>query len=149
MILSEFIKGRNVKINAVSNYISRNPELFEGHIRREGKNTYLGDEAVRILDAKYPLPKPAIVINGVPEDEHRAVLQQLVINNEKLAEAREIMLQMQEQLTEQKLLAAEAEHRAALIEAGEQHKTKEIETLKEELAQLKNRGLWDRIRNRI
>ena len=56
MILSEFLKGRDVKINTVSNYISRNPDKFENHVTRDGKHTILDDEAIRILEEKYPIP---------------------------------------------------------------------------------------------
>lgn len=148
MILSEFLKGRNVKINAVSNYISRNPDKFEGHVKHEGKNTILDDEAIRILDEKYPLLKPNVIVNGVPEEEHRDVLN-------RLSKAQEVIIMMQNELTDQKLLVAEKEHNLALLEdkqsradADRERLENEVSQLKEELDKVKNRGFWERILNK-
>ena len=130
MILSEFLKGREVKINAVSNYISRNPEKFEGHVTREGKNTILDEEAVRILDEKYPMPKPVVIVNGVPEEEHRAVL-------ERLNKAQEVIIMLQNELTDQKLLVAEREAHNMLLEDKQEHMEERLieEKMKREAAE--------------
>ena len=129
MILSEFLKGREVKINAVSNYISRNPEKFEGHVTREGKNTILDEEAVRILDEKYPMPKPVVIVNGVPEEEHRAVL-------ERLNKAQEVIIMLQNELTEQKLLVAEREAYNMLLEDKQKRSEASLQEAKEKVSQL-------------
>ena len=129
MILSEFLKGREVKINAVSNYISRNPEKFEGHVTREGKNTILDEEAVRILDEKYPMQNPVVIVNGVPEEEHRAVL-------ERLNKAQEVIIMLQNELTEQKLLVAEREAYNMLLEDKQKRSEASLQEAKEKVSQL-------------
>lgn len=148
MILSDFLKGRNAKINAVSNYISRNPELFAGHVERKGKYTYLDDDAIRNLEKKYPLAKPVEVINGVPEDEHRQVLAELADTQKKLIRLQEDFMQAKTDLIETKSEYME-------IKLLETAKNAEISNLQEnnayllkELEKMRNRTLWERIRNR-
>ena len=139
MILSEFLRGRNVKINAVSNYISRNPDLFEGHVRREGKNTFLDDDAVRILDEKYPFAKPTVIINGLDPDEERAL-------RERLQKAQEVIIQMQNELTDCKLLNAEKDANLRLIEDRHQRLEEETKALKEELEKERNKKWWQKLK---
>jgi len=139
LILSEFVRGRDVRINAVSNYISRNPELFEGHIRREGKNTILDDEAVSILEKKYPMPKPVILVEGVPEEEHREVLG-------KLSKAQELIISLQNQLTDQKLLNAEHEYNMKLLEEKQSRADEMVAELKAELEKEKSKTWWQKLR---
>lgn len=152
MILSDFIKGRDIKINAVSNYISRNPDKFKNHVTREGNHTILDDEAVRILENKYPIPKPTIIINGLDPDEERELRQRLADANESLAKARDVMLAMQNEITEHKLLIAEHEHGIALLEERTSHEKALLELqnkeLQEKIAKLENRGLFGRIFNK-
>lgn len=162
MILSEFLKGRDVKINAVSNYISRNPDKFEGHIKREGKNTILDDEAVRILEEKYPYPKPITIFNGVPEEEHMKVLEDLL-------QAKSAIIMLQNELTDQKLINAQNEANMMLLEDKKEYleqrmqereqeqqnlkkelseQEQENRKMKEEIERLRNRKLFDRIFNK-
>lgn len=148
MILSEFLKGRNVKINAVSNYISRNPELFAGHVEHKGKNTFLDDAAIRELEKKYPLAKPVEIINGVPEEEYRQALNELAKIQKKFIRLQEDFLQVKTDLLETKAENME-------IKLLETSKNAEISNLREnnsllhqELEKMRNRTLWERIRNR-
>ena len=148
MILSDFLKGRNVKINAVSNYISRNPELFAGHVERKGKNTFLDDAAIRELEKKYPLAKPVEIINGVPEEEYRRAL-------DRLTQAQEMIIQLQEELMQTKTDLLEIKAENMEIKLLETSKNAEISNLREnnaylqqELEKMRNRTLWERIRNR-
>lgn len=99
MIIADFIKGRDVQPNAISNYIARHEEEFKGHIKRVGKNTELDEYAIRILEEKYPYPKPTTVITGIPEEDHlRAIalkdaeIQRLNRKMESMRDEREKLL---------------------------------------------------------
>lgn len=138
MILSDFLKGRDVRINAVSNYISRNPELFNGHVTRQGKNTILDDEAIRILDEKYPFPKPNIIINGLDPEAEREL-------REKLQKAQELIIKLQNDLTDQKILNAEYEANKRLLEAHEKALEDKITELSADLEKEKSRKWWQKL----
>lgn len=135
--ISEFLKGREVKPNTLSNYIARHPELFEGHVKREGKNTFLDDEAVRILEEKYPLAKPVVIINGLSQEEEREL-------REKLQRTQEMLVAMQNELANTKLQLAEKEKAEFLLELKEE----KIEELTKEVETMKKRTLWERIINK-
>lgn len=135
--ISEFLKGREVKPNTLSNYIARHPELFEGHVKREGKNTFLDDEAVRILEEKYPLAKPVVIINGLSQEEEREL-------REKLQRTQEMLVAMQNELVNTKLQLAEKEKAEFLLELKEE----KIEELTKEVETMKKRNLWERIINK-
>ncbi len=135
--ISEFLKGREVKPNTLSNYIARHPELFEGHVKREGKNTFLDDEAVRILEEKYPLAKPVVIINGLSQEEEREL-------REKLQRTQEMLVAMQNELVNTKLQLAEKEKAEFLLELKEE----KIEELTKEVETMKKRTLWERIINK-
>lgn len=70
MIITEFLEGRTVERQAVTRYIERHPEEFNGHISKKGREIDLDDIAIAILDKKYPLAKPIQVINGVDPEEY-------------------------------------------------------------------------------
>ena len=135
--ITEFLKGREVKPNALSNYITRHPELFEGHVKREGKNTFLDDEAVRLLEEKYPLAKPVVIINGLSQEEEREL-------REKLQRTQEMLVAMQNELVNTKLQLAEKEKAEFLLELKEE----KIEELTKEVETMKKRNLWERIINK-
>lgn len=73
MTIKEFIKNRTCERQAVQRYILRHPELFDGHIVKQGKEFDLDDVAVRILAEKYPLAKPVQVIQGIPQEDYDAL----------------------------------------------------------------------------
>lgn len=135
--ISEFLKGREVKPNTLSNYIARHPELFEGHVKREGKNTFLDDEAVRLLEEKYPLAKPVVIINGLSQEEEREL-------REKLQRTQEMLVAMQNELVNTKLQLADKEKAEFLLELKEE----KIEELTKEVETMKKRNLWERIINK-
>lgn len=103
MNISEFAESRHVGTQTVSKYISRHPELFDGLVTREGKSVVLSDAALEKLDAVYPLPKPVEVIV-----DHAS--------RDKLILAQERIIQLQEQLTAQAQLVADARYYKLMIE---------------------------------
>ena len=52
--IKQFAETHNIKYEAVSMYISRHKELFEGHIIITGKYKILDNEAIKILEKQYP-----------------------------------------------------------------------------------------------
>lgn len=118
MNISEFAESRHVGTQTVSKYISRHPELFDGLVTREGKSVVLSDAALEKLDAVYPLPKPVEVIV-----DHAS--------RDKLILAQERIIQLQEQLTAQAQLVADARYYKLMIE----QKDSAIESRDQELAE--------------
>lgn len=163
MNISDFAKQRNIEPQAVSRYISRHPEIKE-HTKKDGKMVELLPEAERLLDEVYPLPKPVHVVQGVPQEEYEAVLK-------KLAQQQEIIIKLQQERIEDQKQIAKAEATQLLLEDKERQLNDlreqreqsliQIEEEKErtraadqraedaqkEIERLKNRSLWERIRN--
>lgn len=106
MNLTEFAESREIRINALSNYISRHPDLFKNHVKRIGKTVELDEDAIKILNTKYPVPKPVQIIKGIPQEEYNSVLKKAEILAEKLAMANDMIAKIQtERIEEQKELA--------------------------------------------
>lgn len=128
MTITEFAKSRNIEPQAVSRYLNRHEELKK-QCQKEGKNLLLTDDVLRVLDEKYPIPKPTLIMNGVPEEEHRDAL-------EKLLKAQELIIQLQNELTDQKLLQAENEAQKLLLEDRERRAEEDAKEAKEKVAEL-------------
>ena len=128
MTITEFAKSRNIEPQAVSRYLNRHEELKK-QCQKEGKNLILSDDVLRVLDEKYPIPKPTIIMNGVPEEEHRDAL-------EKLLKAQELIIQLQNELTDQKLLQAENEAQKLLLEDRERRAEEDAKEAKQKVAEL-------------
>ena len=148
MNITEFSESRNIKVQAVSNYISRHPKLFDGHTSKEGNLTILDDAALELLDKKYPLPQPIQVINGVDSEEYQRVLNELNQKNN-------IIIQMQQEMSNIKLkLVEETSQKLFLAEKNENkdktiaEQNKSLESSNNEILRLKNRNLIDRILNK-
>lgn len=158
MNLTEFAESRNVKINAISNYMSRHAEKFAGHTKKVGKSIELDEVAMSILDEKYPLPRPVQIMNGVDPEEHKAV-------QDKLTAAQDFIIKLQDKMMEDQKLLAQAEAQKQLLEDKEaqlnaakvegEKKDTEIDSLKKanedlraELERLKNRSFLDRLFNK-
>lgn len=148
MNITEFSESRSIKVQAVSNYISRHPELFEGHTTKEGNLTILDDAALELLDKKYPLPQPIQIINGIDSEEYQRVLNELNQKNN-------LIIQMQQELSDVKLkLVEETSQKLFLAEKNENkdktiaEQNKSLETANNEILRLKNRNLINRIFNK-
>ena len=116
--LKDYATRNNVSYEAVRKQVARYKKELEGHIIKDNRTQFLDEEAVAFLDSKRE-KSPIIVmqqdkderIKGL-EEENKGLLQRVVILQEK-------QLQLQEELTAQKLLAAktsEAEERATVAE---------------------------------
>lgn len=147
MLIGEFVLGRNIEKQAVYRYLTRHKDLIE-KCSKKGKELDIPDDVIKILDEKYPLAKPVEIINGVPEEEHRRVL-------EKLSQTQELLIRMQQELVESKSQLMDLKDEIGDMKLLETSKNTEISNLKDNLSYLqqeidkmRNRTLWERIRNR-
>lgn len=158
MKISEFVIGRNVEKQAVYRYLNRHEELLS-KCSKEGKELEIPDEVVVELEKQYPLAKPVVVINGIPEEQHREALEEVIITHKKLDAAKEEIIRLQNELTDQKMLLLEQEHGVALLEEKNNLEKQlleaqiddfraENEELKAKLQKMENRSFFERIFNR-
>ena len=106
MTITEFLNGRTVERQAVTRYIERHEEEFQGHTSRKGREIVLDEVAIDILDRKYPLQS---LVEVVEDKESR----------QKLIKAQEYIIQLQEKINEQSLAIAKAESIQLLLEDKE------------------------------
>ncbi len=123
MRIVDFAKARNLENQAVTRYINRHREIFDGHISKEGRQIVLDEIALSVLEEKYPLPKPVQVL------EDTAARKQLI-------EAQEMIIKLQQQLVEAAPKIAMAEHNQFLISQIQQE-NEELKSENEELKKLK------------
>ena len=162
MKIKEFIEGRNVSYDTVRKYIINNENLFKGHTGR-AKNIVLDDEAIAILDKKYPLPN---LIQIVEDTEARNQLieaqkkiielqQQLIIAAPKLAQAdhNEFLLELIENeasdlRANKKILESELKELTEEKHEQELQFQKEKEELLRQLEAEKSKSWWDKLRGK-
>lgn len=121
MKISDFINGHNVSYDTVQKYIKRHSEQFIGHLG-SGDEIDLDDTAVSILEKKYPLPQPVMIV----EDE--LTKQKLQETMEKLEMAHCKIEELQDKLLAVVPQLADAEKNKLYLEAA----TNENEILKKE-----------------
>ena len=154
--ISDFAKEHNVETQAVYKFIVRHEE-YKKYLHEDGKKkTFDRDgELYRILEEQYPIPKPTIVVNGVPEEEHRQALERLADCQENLVNAQKMMLQMQKELADQKLLLSEKEQTMKFLEVTENQLKETNEKLEEQIKELsealdqeRSKTWWQRLRGK-
>jgi hypothetical protein len=130
MKITEFLNGRDVERQAVTRYISRHMEIFNGHTEKIGKELDLDSVAVEELEKVYPIPKPVTIINGVPHEEFIKVQQELINSQKTVNELQSRLLEMQEQIAVGKANELLLED----LKTREEEKEEEIKALQKELA---------------
>lgn len=130
MTISEFAQERNVKQQTVSTFLQRKKSPYD---RKKG----LTPQQYSILDKKYPLPKPIQVVEDIES------IKKLVTVQAELNEAKNVIIQLQKELSDTRALEASNEANLRLLEAQTDilEKTKsenknlysEIEDLKKEI----------------
>lgn len=123
LTLSAFARGRDVEPKTVSIYMKR-------HNMTYNKDKGLTDEQIAILDEIYPIPKPVIVVNGLPAEEERQLREELDEVRKMLDVAKDKIIELTERNATLQLL----EDKASLQE--------------QELQRLKSRNLWERLINK-
>lgn len=144
ILLIKFAEERNEKPDTIRKYINRRKDEFEGHIRIIGKQMELDEVAVKLLEEKYPLPKPIEIVQGVNPDDYMEVLEQL-------NKAKDLVIQLQKELQTKTEQIAAAEAVKVLLEdrEGQLREMKEKQTeMDAELKRLRSRNLWERIWNK-
>ena len=164
MNIKEFAESHNQHHRTVSIYIKRHPELFGGHIEDCENQKILDNEAIRILEKQYPLPKPVpIMENSETQKKYINSLEQinylqnqLLHVREQLQEFKSLKLLLEEKSNEnqeiknqvkllsEELVQVEREKHTIIIKSKE----KDFDELNLKYEKLKNRGLWDRIVNK-
>ena len=137
----DFAESRGLKANTVTAWILRqraaDPVTWESALSIEKKDQYIDIEsdAFRLLEAKYPIPKPVEVINRSPDDISK--IAELTEENKRLA------LRVADQAeTASKLYQALADQqgKVALLEVREQQLDESNAKLKEFEATAKEAG---------
>lgn len=166
MNIKEFAESHNQHHRTVSIYIKRHPELFDGHVEDLENQKILDDNAIKILEKQYPLPKPVhIMENSETQKKYINSLEQinylqnqLLHVREQLQELKSLKLLLEERNNENQeiknhikslseelvCLQVEREKHTIIIESKE----KDFDELNLKYEKLKNRGLWDRIINK-
>lgn len=145
--VADFAEERNVDRNAVSQYIRRHGEDFKGHTKVDGHNLFFDEDAFVILDKKYPLPKPVMVIEGVPHEEYEAVQKSLSETKEQLNKSKDIIIAMKEAIAEKEKLLIQQEANVKLLEDKSAFIEKTLGDEKAEKAsiQAENKALYAKI----
>ncbi len=126
-LVSEFSDSRNVDRNAVTQYIRRHPELFEGHTQVESQRMYFDDKAMVYLDKKYPLPAPVEVI---PDTKSRDLL---LAEQQKTIMLQEEIMKLKDQLHETQMLLTKKESSMTLLEDKSSRMESENTEMKEKI----------------
>lgn len=152
MKLVDFCSSRNIQTQTVGKYIERHPEIFTGHISKDGKLIVLDETAEKILAERYqvkPIP--------VSEEETRLL--------KKIEESQNFIIHLQQEIIQKDKILLETQNNLSLLEYKTQEleeikaDSKKLETsvfdlekqnqeLKKELERLKNRNLFERLFNK-
>lgn len=138
--IKQFAETHNIKYEAVSMYISRHKELFEGHIIITGKYKILDNEAIKILEKQYP---PNIRYESIENKEFK---DKYFESLEKINNLQSQLLQAQKVIVEFRSNQLLIENQKLQIKNSEDliNKQKEdIEYLKQQCINLQKRTLFD------
>ena len=128
-LVSSFAESRNVDRNAITQYIRRHPDLFEGHTIVESQRMYFDDAAMEFLDKQYPLPSPVEVI---PDTKSRELL---LAEQQKTIMLQEELMKLKDQLHESQLKLAKQENNILLLEDRSKRMESENTEMKEKIEQ--------------
>lgn len=138
MTVTAFLQGREVERQAVTRYINRHPEIFEGHTQKEGKEIELDEYAVEYLSEQYPLIKPVTVIDGISYEEYIKAQDQLLKAQNTVLDLTGRLSEAKEQLATARATELLLEDRERLVAEQKQElseRDKEIAELQERLRQ--------------
>lgn len=131
MNLTEFARSRGIKEQTLFRYYQRHKDKFDGHITKHPRTRELVLDAValKMLDEKYPSPKPVTVIKGVPEEEHN---RQIMERDEQIKKLQAQIIELTTKNAEYSLELGSLREKQLLIEQKEELTEKQIEQLTEE-----------------
>lgn len=128
-LVSDFAESRGVDRNAVTQYIRRHSEIFEGHTQVESMRMYFDDAAMEYLDKKYPLPSPVEVI---PDTKSRELL---LAEQQKTIMLQDELMKLKDQLHETQLKLTKQESNMLLLEDRSKRMEAENTEMKEKIEQ--------------
>ena len=140
MNIAEFAASRGLQTQTVAKYIRMHPEIAK-HVTDSGSGKQLGDEAIRLLEKKYPLPEPVHVVNGVPETEH---LQAIADKDAEIQKLQRAMIDLQNRYVDLQQQLSDNVVKAALLEDREQ----QLQQLRDELDAERKKSFWQRLLGR-
>lgn len=109
MNITQFAETHNQNPKNITMYISRHRELFEGHVKTVGKNKYLDNEAIRLLEIKYPLKETINCLKDVEtQKKYIEALEEINLLNKSI-------IRLQGQIQESKSLKSQVEQSNELI----------------------------------
>lgn len=131
MNLTEFARSRGIKEQTLFRYYQRHKDKFDGHITKHPRTRelVLDAAALKMLDEKYPSPKPVTVIKGVPEEEHN---RQIMERDEQIKKLQAQIIELTTKNAEYSLELGSLREKQLLIEQKEELTEKQIEQLTEE-----------------
>lgn len=145
MNIKQFAELHNQNQRTIIMYMKRHKEMFDGHVTKIGNSKYLDNEAITILEHKYPLSKPIPVVENVETQK------KYMLSLEKINYLQEKILDLKKQLQESKslrlLLEKSQEQTQKLSDELISLKVK-MESQEKKYNKLKNRNLWSRIFNK-
>lgn len=140
MNIKQFAESHNIKYEAVSMYISRHRELFEGHIKEVGKFKHLDNEAIKILEKQYP---PNIRYESIENKEFK---EKYFESLEEINYLQKQLLQAQKQIGEFRANQLLIESQKAQLKSSDlliNQLRNDIEYLERQCISLKKRTLFD------
>lgn len=129
--LKDYAKNNNITYEAVRQQVNRYANELGGHIIRDGRQQFLDEEAVAFLDGKRQ--KNPVVIIQQDKDEMIELLRRE--KEELLTKVAELSVWK----ADNAIAIAEANHRQALLEAGEE----KIKALEGQIAQVEQKASED------
>ena len=82
MTITEFANIRKIQSQTISKYIKRHQEQFP-ELKKKGRTIELTEEAIKILEEKYPMPKPQTIMRGISHQKYEKILEEnIVLKNE-------------------------------------------------------------------
>lgn len=140
--IRDYAKINNVSYEAIRQQVKRYENELKGHIVKKNRTQFLDEVAIEILD-KHRKESPVIIINQdinskvkLLEDENKNLLIKVAAQADKISQLNEELKNKAEQMT---ILLLENKEKNILLEQKNE-KTKEIESLKFEINQLKQRN---------
>ena len=152
MKLIDFCSIRNIQVQRVSKYIDRHPELFDGHVSKDGQFSVLDETAENILAQKY-LIKP-VEVTG----DQLKLLQELLEKEKEISSLKgninNLLSEMNKLSGVQYLLESKTSELEEIKEDSKKLERsildleKQNQELQKELDRLKNRNLFERLFNK-
>lgn len=127
--IKDYAKQNRITYEAVRQQVNRYKKELEGHIIKDGRQQFLDEEAVLFLDGKREKNPVAIIQQDKDdtikqlEQENKTLLQRIAILQEDLLKAKDVQIQIQGEIAEQKMLAAKTVEVEKALEEMEQRAT--------------------------